>query len=870
MGADPSSKLDRFEKALRERLAGAEAAAFLGHHPCPPQAKELLQAQLGRGVFAKSLRILFWKWPALTACWIAAHVRDRYGERDDHEFWPILNELFGHEIRAGERKSVAKLFQWACAKLDLARAVAGKHVDQFVVQAGAPVHQLDRFVRSCLELERAEGLPDPDDDPACLHFALAVAERLKPTNPRLARVLEADATAWYVRRWILLRSGSDDPADPDFVAELRDRSERVPERTSPFANPSLLWAEGGRFRCMPPTNLEPGASRHVLVAADGVALRRDQRYAEARLVFALETERIELRLPAPDPVAWVERRDPDGRPVTHLLDPAEPVVVQPGDPRILEIRCCEPEAELRFGNSRVRRPFRARPAYRCALLAAAEHCRSGDPTIAVRLPSGNELPLARLTVATEALAWRSLREPNDPPVEVLAFRLREPIETLWLYAEELIEGTRVELVLAPDGLDRTDPATGLEARLRQELGSPSFAYRLELPSRAWPGGPWLCRFEVGEDGSGDLGRTRRALSNARGDAFGWLIAPASASEREKRALDLAIGRAVTLFTRAHRALMRCWALPAWQDAGLAGLEHWWRGAARVIGSHPNREALIAALLPLAFEDPPADAAPSWIPILGLWHVFPDHWALPATYFSELEKSPEPAARRLARAAEPVRAGGLARALAGGLAIDQHHLGCFANLARASARLGDEELAGFDLTAWQGQLREARGTIGCEESAPLLAHAEFGAALEACRRRYDLVVASGGFEQHRPTAMTVVAAARRWLKREGSAFLRAAVPQLRGEFRGEFDLEEESGEALLAGLPWASLAVALACRLEPRRRGTLEKLFAALAEQAADRGRVFDGLQFVWDLARELFAFWLSFCEVLLVTGDHRA
>jgi hypothetical protein len=1123
------------EAELRGRLADANAAPFLGHHPFPPEASEALPARLVRGEFLKALRGLFWKWPALTACWIARTVRERYGEEDDQRFWPLLAELFGREVHADERAMVAKNFAWACGKLDLARSSEGSHVDRIVVQAGAPTHQLDMFVRRCLEAERVEGLPDPEDETGFQRFVAAVAERLRPNNPRLARVLEADPTGWYLRRWIALRLELDDPADHDFSAALRAALERVPERTPALAVPRLVWGDGGlavrlprlaegrillevagsalaldgpreeervslaelgvrpalsaglrwrietkgssrggnlplpaadgselaifappggtlveraaftspptrrdlppgplvvvaagrftgpdgpaeplddglfvteiglgsepvtlrrgalavelapearprivptvlpafvalggevvhagpelevrvehpshdgvesyvlrvevdaveqgwvplhfeegaattdlapvlrtlparllrcrlglvrkgerralararllvwnhleavdngRFRGPPPENLDRRESRPVVVDAAGVALVRDQRYLDAVLVFTVGEERLELRLPARDPVALVERREPGGHLLVQLLEPAEPIVVQPGDPRMLEIRCPDPAAELRLGSRLIHGAFRHSPAFRCALLAAAEHCRTAEPVLAVRLSSGIELPLGRLTVATEALEWRALREPLGGPVEALAFRLREPVGALWLDAEELFAGRRAELELAPDGLDRTEPGTGLVARLHQDPGREPYAYRLELPRKDLPGGLWLLRFEVSEsDAPAD--RRRRAPSNPRGDAFGWLIE--HSAERLARAdLEGALGIAGTaaLFARTHRALLRCWALPAWQNAGVLGVERWWRRAALVIDGHPGRRRLIAALLPLACEDPPLDAAPSWLPILGFWHVFPDHLALPAQHFAELASARSEPARRLAATAEIATAGGLARALYAGHHVAPAFLGCFANLARASTARGAVELRGFDFNAWTRHLREAVSSPGPRRgTSSALDPSDFAEALQACRQRWDLVKGSGGFERHRPTAMTVLTAARRWLERHGVRWLRERVPQLRGEFSAELDLERRGGDALQAELPGAIAAVALACRLEPRRTGSLDTLLASLAEQTADRRPALDGLQFLWGLARELFAFWLLFWEVLLITGDRRA
>jgi hypothetical protein len=229
------------------------------------------------------------------------------------------------------------------------------------------------------------------------------------------------------------------------------------------------------------------------------------------------------------------------------------------------------------------------------------------------------------------------------------------------------------------------------------------------------------------------------------------------------------------------------------------------------------------------------------------------------------------ARQLAAAAEIAAAGGLARALYAGHHVAPAFLGCFANLPQANATRGEVELRGFDLAAWTRLLRDAVGSPGPPGgTSSALDPTDFAEALRASRRRWDLVNASGGFERLRPTAMTVLTGARRWMDRQGFRWLRERVPELRGELSGELDLGGAGGDALQAALPGAIGAVALACRLEPRKAESLEALLALLAEQTGDRRRALDGLQFLWGLAREIFAFWLLFWEVLLITGDRRA
>ncbi len=183
------------------------------------------------------MRGIFSRWPALATAWIARHVREGYGEEDDQRFWPILAELFERDIPIRERDLLEELFEYGCLRLELAISQSGGNVDRFMVQAGAPVHHLDVLVRRFLETERGQGLPDTEDDIACLRFASDAAKRSRPTNPRLARILEADKTAWYVREWISLRREGSEDTDPTFRQALLAALEKVPERTAPLPLP---------------------------------------------------------------------------------------------------------------------------------------------------------------------------------------------------------------------------------------------------------------------------------------------------------------------------------------------------------------------------------------------------------------------------------------------------------------------------------------------------------------------------------------------------------------------------------------------------------------------------------------------------------
>ncbi len=180
--------LAEYDRRLRERLGQPNSPPFLGHYAIAEDAARRLHVRVSSQQVVVGLREIFLKWPTLTTAWIARHIRERYGEEDDQRFWPILAELFGHDIPVRKRNNITTWFQQRCRRLELPVPQDGQNVDRFVVQAGALLHQLDVLVRRFLETERTQGLPDEDDDVTCLRFASEVAERLRPANPRLARI----------------------------------------------------------------------------------------------------------------------------------------------------------------------------------------------------------------------------------------------------------------------------------------------------------------------------------------------------------------------------------------------------------------------------------------------------------------------------------------------------------------------------------------------------------------------------------------------------------------------------------------------------------------------------------------------------------
>ncbi len=645
--------------------------------------------------------------------------------------------------------------------------------------------------------------------------------------------------------------------------QLRLRLVREGERRAVARTSALVWIgldsfDGARFHGRRPRNLDAERSRNIQCDEDGIVIAAPPTDPWSRLVFDDVDGRgrnIELVFPRPGVNAALVSFH-DGREHREPLDTDAVVIVRPGDSRILELRCSVPRSRVRVGDRVFSDAFRGTPRF-CLPLAAVQLRRSDE--IVVEDEHGIDLRIARLRLRLPMGVTRF--EPELEPerrAAVLRVGLDQPAEELAIDARCLCSGRQVRFELVADARWRQDPETGARVRLERDLGHPDYGLVVTADLDGWPPGLWLL------DLQGRLPERRGwlASTNPRGERFAWLLDRASGNGRESGVDSPTPEATLRLFDALHRELQSRFAPEAWKG-GVHRLLGWWRRTAgRLLADRAGPPW--RSLLPLAFVPTPSESDAPWVPPCSFWCVFRDFLALPVQHYAILDEMRDDVAEALATAAKIDRLGGLGPAHASGLKIAPEFLGCFGNLSRAS-RTG-EPLRRFRWAAYLEQLERAeRG-----ESSPVrLSPAGHRDALHRARERGLKVLREPGHERRKPAAATFAYAAEHWLRIRGLAYLQEMLPDfVAGKPKLYVALDDETtGEDadLVAQIPPAVMALALACRLEPRRPGTLESLF----EEARGRGTqaAESAANFVAVLGCELFAFDLLLWECILLEGD---
>jgi hypothetical protein len=336
------------------------------------------------------------------------------------------------------------------------------------------------------------------------------------------------------------------------------------------------------------------------------------------------------------------------------------------------------------------------------------------------------------------------------------------------------------------------------------------------------------------------------------------------------ASNLTFAERVRIFASCHRRLQRCFAEACW-EGGVKLILQIWQRLGGSIAADERLSRYWPAILPLAFIEPPLEASESWLPLASFWSVLPEFMALPGQSYSNLRQVERDDAVVLSELANLAQSNSVGRFLQR-WRLDAAFFTCFANIGEVIRTDGVVECRGFSFKTYADQMRRAAekaDDLGWSPIEPLLSSPHYLTAFESLSRRYRTLTSGQGNAQRLPGAARLVQDSMRWLDREGRAIAEAAIPNLALDHAllGLPVPVEEHEDALLQDAPTALSAIALACRLEPRRPGTLDVFINQLAGADRDREKVSADFNFLTAAGRDLFAFWILFWDVLLTTGE---
>jgi hypothetical protein len=382
--------------------------------------------------------------------------------------------------------------------------------------------------------------------------------------------------------------------------------------------PGLSELRDGRsFKGPIPENFSDDYSRHVVRDGAGrLALRGDVPFARARLAFRLERDDL-VAFELPRPGVSIALLSPDGTERILAFDGV--LTLGTNLDHVVVVRSSDPSAVLDVRGRIERSPW-GRDGARRLSLASLNEAGSHDQ---IRwLPGGDEtaaLVLARLRPAFAPASFRTVRHHDALQAEL---HLSQPIDAVRIEAEELLSGERFdgEVPLGRRPVERSiyERAEGAvcDAQRTQLL--------LTLPCRSWPGGAWLARFLVREEG----GDVWRPLLSPRGDTYGlalpieeghWVRTPAVIAERD-------------VFVRMSRALAVCYAKECWEDIENMLLKPW-ISIGQDLASRPGG---LQVLLRACRATPTPAAGQTWIPLHHPLEIAPTLFSAPAAAFRELE------------------------------------------------------------------------------------------------------------------------------------------------------------------------------------------------------------------------------------------
>lgn len=348
----------------------------------------------------------------------------------------------------------------------------------------------------------------------------------------------------------------------------------------------------------------------------------DNRYF--RMIFNLgDAKRFIFTLPVPG--IFMQLKDYTASTVIerHLIK-GSTLSIAWNSRKVLEISSTS-KGFLRLGDFKTRVDF----TKRIALTGLAEYLGPEVHTLQfIDKENGSEEDLLHLVSPHEVTAYSVTYKNNLCRIR---FSLSQEISEVIVKATDLLSETCETLLFGCNSTFELKES-GMRGWLTCETPNQRgiFNNDLRLSLDAWPNGAWIIDLEVNINGR--WGK----VTNARGDKFsaGFIMLDGKISTTAlsivKDYKDIDADAKVKVFRRVNGRMLSCYALESWEN--LKWIEDVWQG---LLDEFRGQTDYASELLSFSEQLTPEDASSSWVPMRILTAYYPDLYALPIKYFSQL-------------------------------------------------------------------------------------------------------------------------------------------------------------------------------------------------------------------------------------------
>ena len=150
--------------------------------------------------------------PALLSTLLVVQILEEFGEKPFFEVYPAIEKVFGKELTNPKKEELWRSFRRACVSnlgLSVSPRTSGTHymVEEYLRQAGLPLHYVGRFTEKALVYAHQSGIPDIDDPESLKLWQHGLVEELvAPFSVVARRAIERDKECYYSQQFINLLS----------------------------------------------------------------------------------------------------------------------------------------------------------------------------------------------------------------------------------------------------------------------------------------------------------------------------------------------------------------------------------------------------------------------------------------------------------------------------------------------------------------------------------------------------------------------------------------------------------------------------------------------------------------------------------------